>query len=57
MGMFRLLAGILAYPVTPIIDGFGNTENMAKNDRYRDMWRRIEGIGEQEQEQIRVRMR
>ena len=57
MGMFRLLAGILAYPVTPIIDGFGNTENMAKNDRYRDMWRRIEGIGEQEQEQTRVRMR
>ena len=37
--------------------GMAGDVDMAKNERYRELWRRIEGIGEQEREAPGVRMR
>ena len=37
--------------------GMAGDVDMAKNERYRELWRRIEGIGKQEREVPRVRMR
>ena len=37
--------------------GMAGDVDMAKNERYRELWRRIEGIGEQEREAPKGRMR
>lgn len=37
--------------------GMAGDVDLMKNERYRELWRRIEGIGEQEREQSRQRMR
>ena len=37
--------------------GMAGDVDMAKNERYRELWRKIEGMGEQEYEAQRVRLR
>lgn len=37
--------------------GMAGDVDLMKNERYRELWRRIEGIGEQEREAPSMRMR
>ena len=37
--------------------GMAGDVDLMKNERYKELWRKIEGIGEQEKEQPRLRMR